>query len=307
MNLERRSIAFQRAGRSALAPPNFYGHMFQEDVRLDVVPISGRSRAHPDYEIRCDPGGREDQVRLAQFLGEGERARDSLTETVGRFIESRTAYLVEYGEVYHEIAHRDDGAPVVVALSVGGTYDFGIGAVQIVPRDAFAYNEDGDRDHRQWSVLRRAAYWHLGLPESLGGPRGHRRLIATLARLQPVTPDWAWPTVDDPNPSGFRGDVFHRIVSERVAVATRAWAWPGRNSFSLANDYAALDRRIRFAIAVTRLREHIVVELNAVSHRVGMPSVSVVGLPTEAELRELSDGVAKGEVPFAAARAQFEW
>jgi hypothetical protein len=78
-------------------------------------------------------------MRLARFLGEGERARDSPTETVGRFIESRTAYLVEYGEVYHEIAHMDDGAPVLVSLSVGGTYDFGIGALQIVPRDAFAY------------------------------------------------------------------------------------------------------------------------------------------------------------------------
>jgi hypothetical protein len=156
-------------------------------------------------------------------------------------------------------------------------------------------------------VLRRDAFWHLSLPRSLGGRRGHRRLIATLARLQPTTPDWAWPTVDDPKPSGFRADVFHGIVSERVAVATRTWAWPGRNGFNRLNDYAALDRRIRFAIAVTRLREHIAVELNAVSRRVGMPSVSVVGLPTEAELLELSKGVTRGDLPFADARAQFDW
>lgn len=114
------------------------------------------------------------------------------------------------------------------------------------------------------------------------------------------------PTAEDPFPSGFRVEAFHRTLEERVAGATLSWAWPGR-SFRGMNDFAQLDRRVRFALVVTQLRNHIVRELNGVCRRAGLPQVTVQGLPTEEELKDLRERLRRGEKSFDLVRSSINW
>lgn len=276
--------------------------MYYQDVHLWAAPIGGRAYHRPGFRVRLDPPS-EDAVKvvLRAIHACTETPSESLQSDVCDFVAREASYLFLFGRSVHEVVHDDRGRPYFFPLPPGHLLQLGSKVGQVVPPDPM------QRSRRRIVWLPRRDLWWLRLPRGLGGI-GLRRLRSTLRQINFVPPDWSLP-----RPGGARSDfdlnTWTYETNVLVGKATRSWGHPPRTVMpEQMSSYHLIAERLRFAITMTRIRDHVVEELNGQLARAGQPvRVSIEELPSVESLEVTLGRLRRGEVKFVDALDETRW
>jgi hypothetical protein len=276
---------------------------FTRDAYLGLVPI----RVHAS-EIEFAAKLRADNEREAEIVR--LLARDSthydLTEVVCGFVEEVAEVLTAYGEAAYEVVTRttpddshalaapstdeqsDRGLELVPPLSLHG---IGPLILQVAPPT---------NGRKRPDILRVPAdrIWRIRLPRSLGGARGHRRMLRQLDRLERRGRRFTLNLMNPP--VGYDFTAAQRAIKAAEIRTTRRWGVTGLSTQGMT-DYYTVAGHIENSRVQALLRDHIVASVNALLARLGLPSFDFEGLPTQADIASTLARLEAGEIDFATA------
>ena len=294
----RRSVAYfpSRSG----ATPMERAFLFTRDVPLGIMPLR-RARDRPEFVVTLDPPDAGVEEWLTRFLDVGQFTQTTLDEALVEFVESASRYLAYLGEVFFELLPPDegDGPPTQLApLPPGPVRHLPGRYLQIVPK--------ADREAmegRRYFAVPSDAMWHVRLPSSLGSPRQHRRMLRRLERLSGLMPDFAMRSTDLGQSESYDLSAHRKASELALERATNRWGTiPSLFQVKGTTEYFLFARRLQWHAAQAGLREHLIVELNALLSRLEVAHRLVVsGLPTAADISHAIALLKAGEIDVAEA------
>jgi len=150
--------------------------------------------------------------------------------------------------------------------------------------------------------------WHLTLPDELGNPRSHERMLRSLG-VRATYPQWAVSETRADQTTEIDRDLFVRLVDERVLARTKDWGWPARDTGAAhMTIYQRIRRELVFAKAMAVLREHILRELNAAFARADLgATLSFENLPSAEDCRIAIEDLERGTKPFGDILPTVRW
>ena len=310
----RKTIDFARtSGAEAPSDPwrSLYGHMFLEDIHYKVIPIGGKSAQHPDFKIELEPTDPEDERVIRYALPQDGYIDYTLTETVCKFVQHCALQLGYKGKSNFEIAlgvANTDDAPLqgyqppvdearIFRLEPirGRIFEIGPYWIQFVPPKYWR------KDERVYSKLLAADVWNLALPAELGGAYRQAQILRELVSSSNLTPAFVKDALSGTDKwYGFDFGYFNTLQDVAIARETSNWGWPGRLLWqNRTSEYFQLYRHVRFALALAKLREHIIDELNKLLSRRSFPSRLIMsGLPTAKDVQNILLQIESGKMSF---------
>lgn len=276
---------------------------FTRDAYLGLVPIGGRSSDTAfAVKLRGDSEREEEIVRLVAR----HSTHYNLTEAVCGFVEEVAQVMTAHGEAAYETVTRTR-SKTSYALAGPTTEEQPGRELELVPplslhgigplilQVAPAANR-----RKRPDILRVPAdqIWRIRLPRSLGGARGHRRMLRQLDRLERRARRF---NLNPTNlPVGYDFTAAHRAIKAAEIRKTRKW---GVTDFSMQGmtDYYTVAGRIENSRVQALLRDHIVASLNGLLGRLGLPSIEIEGLSTQADIASALARLEAGEIDFATA------
>jgi hypothetical protein len=274
--------------------------VFTRDVPLGLVPIGGHSDMNPNFAVRADGDAAVGQA-IVSFLGR-EQSHGWLAEAVCDFIEEVAKLLAEDGDAYYELV----SGPAPVAAGPGGAaarpaferhlemipprslHRLWPIAVQAVPRDAPAA--------RRLIRVPKNKFFRIKLPQSLGTPRSHRRMLRRLDRVEQASRSFITVTAPTSPPKGYDYRAAQRASESEVVRLTRQW---GILTFLEPKDmtpYFSIAGALCHRRAQAILRDHIVDRLNAILRAQGLAEVRLEGLPAVADVERTLAELAAGTI-----------
>jgi hypothetical protein len=273
-------------------------HMFADDVHLGIVPLGLGRMPHDTFSAHLI-GEPEDVAKakaLLEELSEFSGHRDS--ELVFDAISAISKQLSWTGIAHWEIVKTGD-AWKLWPVSKRRLFKFFFYFIQISPLREI--REVG----RFFCTLRSASVWRLRIPSELGGSRGFLSIIRELARFDSIMPAFSRRQLlgeDKTHTSSLNW--AHDAAAYRNATQihqnriTDKWGWNRRDySNELCTEYYLFYKKLKFLIAQTLLRNHIVGELNHLFAELGVTcEIELCGFQNQAELKEIMKKFHAGEL-----------
>ncbi|WP_456815882.1 hypothetical protein [Bradyrhizobium sp. USDA 4508] len=274
--------------------------MFTQDIPLAIMPIDARRADTYDGKIAGDAHNVARAIELLQSLTRYDRSNvkeliaDAVTEIARNLAwHGRAPYEISYGE---GDSSQDTEIASFTPRRLFVTPWF---CLQVVPRT------ERSRLKKTFIVIPRRDVWIVDMPRSLGGYRGHRRILRKLARFRNVTPAFWMKDLEASrtNSSHFDFSVYRREVEVLQCWLVRRWGWNYRDlSSDKWTEFAVFYRIMTFRASQAILREHILLELNALLKRLGVEAkIEVSGLPTSENIFGLRSEMAFGNISYAKA------
>lgn len=281
----------QPNARSAVAGELFN---YYQDVHARVAPIGGRAHDRPDFRVRVEPATEEAEDAIVRAIhGATDTPSEQLASDVCDFIAHESGHLLLFGRAVHEIVPDASGQRYFFALPPGRLLQLGPWIGQLVPRDPI------QRQSRRVIWLRRRDLWWITPPPGLGG-RALSQLRNDLRRINHIPPHWSIPSPDQPR-GEFDFNTWLYKTDVLVGRALRHWGHPiPHPAQRQMTGFLLIREHLRFAITLTRLREHVVSELNRELARGPHPvQVIIDGLPKSSDLESTLGQLDRGELKFA--------
>jgi hypothetical protein len=271
--------------------------LFTRDLPLGIMP--NRINRDAQFRVILEPEDEEVTGGLISMLDVGHFTRQDLTEATVEFVE-RVAELIGYrGEVLLELVGGGPGAfPKLSPLPPGPVMRAPGGFYQLIPK--------ADRTELKSGAAVRipsTKLWQVKLPRELGGVRGHRRMLAALGERSSPAPNFLFRTPDMGRSAGYDFAAHRRACEVGIERATRHWGTiPSRFRVDGTTEYFLFSRRLAFAHAQAKLRDHILHELNQLLRRLQIEHrIRTEGLKSPTEIEKTLLRLRAGELTISEA------
>lgn len=291
---------------------SLHTNMFLEDVRLQVMPIGGRSDKRTNFSIDLDPEDASLRAIIIDAIeSENYYRTHSLTEAMCEFIENVSWLLAIYGRTHYEIVEwkgfsdsghiREDKIDTASQKRFHLTYIPGrvirLGHIylQILPRSEWSAHM------KRFIPVPKANIWEIWLPEMLGSPHHQRTMLRSLSRSSTLIPDFVMESMQKGEQvTGFNFLDYNRQQGIVVTREAAHWGWNGRDLWNeYTTQYFRIYRQVKFEYSLAILREHVLSSLNSLLSRLGFSSRLVIyDLPTAQEINDLIERLRQGQVSF---------
>ncbi|WOJ95532.1 hypothetical protein R0137_09720 [Congregibacter brevis] len=267
--------------------------MFIQDAALPVIPTA----AFDDDECKVElSGSDQEKVKAASLLTKLSRDRHgSIQKVATGAINEVAANLAWRGRVFYELVDRGDAEIVPNRFTSERLLVTPFFCIQSIPKE----------DRRLWKkrlgFLWSHQFWRVAMPSTLGGPCGYSKVLRRLNRYDTLGPNFFRKGLEQGNISdefdfqeySYNIDVFMNHVS-------RTWGWNRRDSGQdRATEYYYFYKTAQFHRAQAILREHILVEINALLQRLNIQSqVAISGVISSEEIKKKIEALEVGEINF---------
>jgi hypothetical protein len=270
--------------------------MFREDINSHIVPYRvERDNDALNVTLEGDAPEQAKAKLVLKALG-GREGRDTARQVAGA-VREIARNIAWHGIAVFELARSDKSGAVYPISFTSKRLLHGFGRyVQFVPR------ADQELWGRRVNVAPSSAIWTVGIPRSLGGTRGFKRILSGLSKFATGTPRFMRRRGEVIN-RYFDFSLYRREMEIHEARVTKRWGW-NRRDFTGQNwtEYALFYRMTTFAWAEAVLRQHIVHEINRLFARLGIAAaISLSGFPAPTEIIKLRDQMASGEISYTKA------
>ena len=160
-----RSVWFQKSKNDRSWMDSSNCHMFREDVRLGVVPLSVR---RPNSGVEVNLIGEEVDINKAKILLSSFADHSRVRSGPVSFIERLARNLSWSGKLFFELlsSTSDEGYFILREIPHHNFFRLPTAYLQIVPRVSFS------REPRQrFQVIRKDRIWTISMPNELGGEK----------------------------------------------------------------------------------------------------------------------------------------
>lgn len=280
----------------------FYPRMFNEDVKLRIMPTGGRA-SRKEFNISLEPPDPKVQNIVENAISP-DRYHHELAGIICDFIADCAVYLLVYETVTYEIVYLSEpknGEMVgfeLVQINPFTLVQRGNSLLQFLPEEhAKQLNE------RRCIELQPERILSFKLPVNIQGKMD--QIMESMRILSSTSPDFFMKELA----AGFRKtpyDVTTHYHLRNVALAkiTKDFGWNARNSFEKeASEYYLIYRYLKFEKFRIELRNSILDTLNAGLELVGKQlgfktKILANGLPTLDDVQTAFNHLTKGDIPF---------
>lgn len=274
--------------------------MFMQDIPLAIMPINARRADAYQAEIVGDPRDVERTVDLLQSVTRYDRASEK--ELIADAVTEIARHLAWYGRAPYEVAisESDDLQDVqLFSFTPRRLLSTPWFCLQVVPR------AERSQLKKALIFIARRDVWIVEMPKSLGGYRGYRSLLRRLRRFKAATPAFWMKDLEtsQTNKSYFEFSAYRREADVLQCSITRRWGWNHRDlNTKNWTEFALFYRTITFRASQALLREHVLIELNALLKRLDINAeITVSGLPTSESIFGLRREMVLGNISYAKA------
>jgi hypothetical protein len=295
-------IPFINDASVPFAMPDLYVQMFEEDVRLRIMPVGGR-RYNEDFCVALD-GDPEDFDRFdALFSLMRDYEWTNREENFTKGVERIASHLLLGGAAYFEIIQgRKDGNPKLYFALHGLQAQY----IYSVPQVYLHFSNVRDLEGhlvKRFAKVKKSDIWRVDLPKALGSAADLRKLKNCLAHVQ-AAPNFQRRELEQGRWSGdYDAQEFGILRRLAVLRGTRAWGWNGRDSsLTYETEFYTIYRTARFHWAVSTLREHIMERINDLLRSLKINcQVAIKGVLSSSEVQEIQESLLNGYIDFAEA------
>lgn len=272
-----------------------YAHMMREDIVTGLMPIRREVRRHPQFTVELT--GSADDTNAAQTViaSFSDRNNRNLTEIVCRAVEAiATALTWDSRSLYQIVTNNSD--MTAHPVSPKRTYRLPFYTVQIVPTEERAIWK------KRLLHCPNRHIWSVAIPNTLGGPRGFRKMMKQLESIPPGSlPNFVVHDLEESiDHTSFDLAAYSLRQALFINKVTSQWSWHRRDwSNEQQCEYFQTYKRTMFRRSQLILREHLIEELNGLLHMLGLNStITVRGLPAAADLLHALERLRMGEIQF---------
>lgn len=283
--------------------------MLIEDIHIGIVPYT-----YDDYnsqaQVKLTQPSQPVEDMICNALPTPYGRSNDLRSAVCGFIRYAAHVLATYGELNCEIVYYFDNHNKDKLIG----FELSLIPPGVLKRFFWFYyylspkDEDSDQN-RIISRIKRidpSTVFILELPKKFGSPSSYRRNMLRLAKLgQNIVPDFAMEEMRVGNDKRiFDFSIYRRSYEEWVARTTKHLGWTARGTFREGTtEFFRLLRHLRFRKLQSKLRVHILNELNAVLQIIGKKigfkaSITMDELSEPTSYDEKMHNLQDGKLPF---------
>ncbi len=269
------------------------GYMFVEDISHPMPVRLGRKRS---FSVRLDGADAEQRKALQVLDGLSEHPGTSPEDKLSRAVDALAKRIAWEGRAQFELIPLDDGTTFFHQVTTKRLFRFAGFAVQyLAPEDRAFWKSSALR----WAPL--SALWHIDVPRELGGRLGYRRLLENLRKFDNLGPPFlSFDIWHGGNPRNFDINEYARNNNIYRYKTAHAWGWDCRDwSTDRTTEFYNLYRGASAERAKRIFRSHIISQMNVFLARLQIDcTISVEGLPSEADAQQMQEGLVTGELSF---------
>jgi hypothetical protein len=286
---------FQSLGRDRFEN-NLSVHMFTEDVHLAVMPIGGRSQKQNKFSVTLDGSkeGCEFTEKIIRNIAQYDR--HGIEKIVCDAVDEIAKHLSWEGCAVYELLPCEDDVPYPHSFTSKNLIKLGPWFLQIIPKGDWALWK------KKWVLIPGTKIWRIEMPPTLGGEKGYLNILNELKRFDSLGPEfWQNNLGNSKKTKDFDFQRYIRSVEIYRSKVTKIWGWNRRDSSQdRSTEFYYFYKKVTFRLAQAVLREHIILELNALLGRLGIDCQIIVnGLPSPSEIDEIKRALLAGELSFA--------
>lgn len=270
-----------------------YKHMFIEDIKNRIIPISLRREDNCKATIKCSDNDLDSVKSILNSFNDYEE-KYNINELVIKVIESITKGIASHGESIYEIYKISDNEIKFIRLRSHNFIDLKLFHIQIPPKKT---------DERLLpKFISNKSLWKISIPQELQKNYSYKRILSSIDSFDFLMPK---SMRDDL----YQGNNLSRYDTKKYAEKrflfvndlTKDWNWDQRKWTS--NDYTTEFfnhyKRLKFQLAVTKFREHIIIELNKLFIRLGINArINLEGLFSSKEYEECIKKYLNDEIQY---------
>ncbi len=220
-------------------------------------------------------------------------------ENIAGAIENVILQLAYHGKALFEIVvDPESSALALSSFSPEYVWNLPFYYLQIAPPQSWQELD------RKYVFFEKGNVWRVDMPGELGGVRGFRRILKTMAAWHSLGPRFYQDDLKNRQmPQEFIFKDYRRANQVELYRVTADWGWNGRDwRLDDITEYYQFHRHITFKWAQAKLREHVVKELNSLLARVGISAKIVMeGLSTSEDILNIREKMREGILDFSAA------
>lgn len=276
--------------------PNY--NMFTEDISRGIIPISGHSDKHPNFEIILE-GDKDNYDQVKNILLSLSRFKNrDLKEITCDSINNIAIHLSWSGRATYEIVFESESS-FRIFLSFfpnSNLYKLFNRYIQLIPK------EDAKNLKKRLVILNKKEVWEIKMPAQLGGYKGYKRIKNHLVKYDYLSPKfWHKKLSSSIDASGFNFKNYSRNVEIYYHRLSNQWGWNQRD-YSLKNktEFYVVYRQLQSRYTKAVLREHILNELNHLFFRLGLNvKIILTGLPTSIQISNVLNDLIDGQIDLS--------
>lgn len=287
-------------GRQGFNFSGLYPHMFNEDVRYRVIPVSGQSDKR-SIKIYASPANPAVEEMIAAALTRDYYTK-SLPSAVANFLEESVGTIIAANEVVYEIVYLVEpqsselvGFDLTRLSPLSLVHQHGK-LFQYVPKsiaEKLNVPQYIDLDQNNLLIIR---------PHSLQKYRLPKMMDALTELSNRSYPEFI--VQKGGNSIPYESNIQIRTFDTALGRITKEVGWDARQySDENITEYYLIERRLRFEEFAIHLREEIIEALNQALVKAGQKirftaQIQLEGLPTFDEIKATRSHLEKGDRPF---------
>ena len=270
-------------------------HMFQEDIVLGIMPMTGTSKNFLDFkaEFIGDELDNMNALEVCKSFGSDMYENDE-SYVICNCIENITRSLTWDGIAIYEILFNTEKEKLYFSVvSTVGIYDVPFGLLQIV----FKNNES----KKIFNFLNSKNTWQLTMPYVLRGKDGFRNILSNLRKFNSSGPKFYFEDLEKGSLSNsFNYMNYRRKIHVFLRRSTLNWGWNLRDlDREEKTEIYHYYQYITFFWAKAILRDYIIDEINDLFKKLEINSkIKVSGIPTPKEILAFRKDMIDGEKSF---------
>ena len=309
MTIERKSVSPYEMIQSHSVNDGHYVHMFLEDVRLQLIPLSLNGLEDARFQIM--PSDERTVLTVGTLFSDPSqhpfdlrsyRNRD-FSDILSTFIAEVGRELAQNGNSFWEIGKVLDGDTNAVTCSKLFWIAGEVTERRNDVRQRFWQKKEGTKRKKE-VILPSSSVQAFKLPRALGTVRAQRRRIGILQDASKIMPSFVEQNLSrleqDPD---YKHTDYSRAQFKALAKAMTEWGWIGRfPDDRYTTEFYNYLRQIKFQKVLAVLRESIIRDINALLQRLEIEcEIRLHGLKTASEINEVMEQLKTGSISFGEA------
>ena len=200
-------------------------HMFQEDIALSIMPLSGKSKNFIDFSAKFigDDLENEYAIKVCKSVMRGDHYRNE-TDLICQCIERIARFLTWDGILIYEILYDVDNKQIrLLEVTTENIYQVPFGFLQVPPNDGQNYK-------KRFNFLKRKNLWKIEIPLILGGKQGYRNIISNLRKYDSLLPKFHMDNLEKGAlPNLFNHQEYRQNCHIYTTQSTLNWKWDQRD------------------------------------------------------------------------------
>jgi hypothetical protein len=306
--IRRQRAIFYDLPSIAERAPQFYMHMFPEDVSLGIMPIGGRS-SRPDFKVKISPANEGTEKIIMAGLN-ARQYQGSLADELYEFFRLLAAELCFAEKAIYEIVYLEEPeTEKIIGFELAFVNQKQVIEVHGQPYQIVPAEVAKERHLPELIPLLREELIVFKPPRDFEQPLCDvRENLSELDRFQ--FPGIMLEAMEKKVPYDFRTHDRSRKLA--LVEAVKPIGWNARGAFnSCVLSYYWIHLMLRFERFKIQLRNAMLAELNdglkRVGQKIGFESkITIDGLPTEADVDNAIANLSSGTMAFTDVMKPFE-